>query len=627
MNESSKQSNSYLLILSLGALGIVFGDIGTSPLYAFRECFSSHYGLAISEANVFGVLSLIIWSLLLVVLVKYTIYIMAADNNGEGGVLALMVLAQPPTSLSSMARRTGIVLLGVFGAALIYGDGIITPAISVLSAVEGLTVYQPDWQPWVLPLTAAIIICLYVVQSSGTSKLGKVFGPIVLVWFLTLGTFGALSINKYPSVFFAFNPYLAIEFLATNGKQGFLVLGSVFLVVTGAEALYADMGHFGKLPIRLAWSFVTLPCLLLNYLGQAALVLNDHSTASNPFFLLAPDSMRLPLVALATVATVIASQAMISGTFSLTRQAMLLGFIPRLDIQHTSEQEKGQIYLPFVNYTMLIGTLILVYSFKSSSNLASAYGIAVVTTMLISSILMFFVMRNKWKWSLFSSLMTTLFFVSIDLLFFGANIIKVFQGGWVPLAIALFLVWIMLTWRSGRLKLSKKIRSMTQPLEQFLKQCEVLPRVAGTGVFMTQNIDRAPNAMVHNVRHNKCLHQRILLVTVFTEEEPHVDVARRVEVTPLGSEFYRVVVRFGYMDMVDVAKTLLEAEALNPRLEIDQSTFFFGRETLVVGEAQSGLERFQAGVFSFLSRNSQRATAFFSIPSTQVVEIGVQIEV
>jgi len=610
--------------LAIAALGVVYGDIGTSPLYALRECFHGEHALAVNQTNVLGILSLIFWSLTIIVSLKYLAYVLRADNRGEGGVLALMALAlgNRAGSRSGMA----VIALGLFGAALLYGDGMITPAISVLSAVEGLEIATPAFARFVVPTTVAILALLFLAQRFGTAKVGAVFGPVMLLWFTTLAALGIHHIVEHPTIFRAVLPHHAVHFMVENGKVGFLVLGSVFLVVTGGEALYADMGHFGARPIRLTWMALVAPALMLNYLGQGALLLADPSAASHPFFRTAPAWGLIPLVILATLATIIASQALISGAYSLTRQATMLGFWPRVEIQHTSFTEIGQIYVPSINWMLMIATIALVLGFGSSSKLAAAYGIAVTTTMVITTLLAYVVARQRWGWSPLAAGALTLMFVCVDLAFFGANAVKIAHGGWVPLVIGGVIFALMTTWKKGREILGLRMRENMIPLTDFFEliRIERPARVPGTAVFMTSNADGTPPALMQNFTHNRVVHQQVILLTVVTTEQPRVMPDERVKVEDLPEGFRRVVARYGFMEQPDIPQ-LLEERHLED-WSVEHTTFFLGRETLLATKERAGMAIWREKLFAFMSRNSQRASTFFNVPSDRVMEVGSQIE-
>ena len=617
----------YLAVLSLAALGIVYGDIGTSPLYALRECFHGPHAIAPLPANILGVLSLIFWSLVIVISIKYLVFVLRADNHGEGGILALTALATP-IKPSGRSEHTFLIMLGIFGAALLYGDGIITPAISVLSAMEGLTVATPFLSHFVVPLTIVIIVALFLFQSHGTAKVGKIFGPVMLVWFSALAILGIAQIARHPSVLVAVNPFHAADFFIRNGWHGFLILGAVFLVVTGGEALYADMGHFGTRPIRLVWFTVVLPALLLNYFGQGALLLEDSEAAHNPFYRLAPAWALYPMIVLATSAAVIASQAVISGAFSLTMQAVQLGFSPRLKINHTSTREYGQIYIPAVNWALMIGCIAIVLGFRTSSNLAAAYGVAVTSTMVITTVLFYVVARRVWGWGVFVTGFLALFFLIIDIAFFGANVIKVADGGWFPLLLAWIVFTVLTTWKTGRRILNERIQSESRRLEEFLEEVEKHPprRVPGTAIFMNGNASRTPPALLHNLEHNKVLHKRVLFLTVKTKLLPFVPAEERVETESLGNGFYRLKVYYGFMEDPDIPKVLEHIHT--PGLSYDRAdtTYFLGRETIIPAK-HPGMAIWREKLFSVIAHNATSATAYFCLPPDRVVEMGEQIEI
>ncbi len=616
-----------LLALALGALGVVYGDIGTSPLYAMREAFHGHYGIGVTPANVLGVLSLIFWALIFVITIKYIVFVLRADNHGEGGILAL-------TSLATRIRRfqpsvrPWLVLLGVFGAALLYGDGMITPAISVLSAMEGLTVATPLFTPYVVPLTVAIIVGLFLIQRRGTGQIGQFFGPVMLLWFAVLGVLGIVNAVQNPSVFGAINPLYAVRFFGNNGGTGFLVLGTVILVVTGGEALYADMGHFGRPPIRLAWVALVLPALLLNYFGQGALLLREPEAAANLFYLMAPSWALLPLVGLATLATIIASQALISGAFSITMQAGNLGFLPRLRIIHTSPTAYGQIYIPFVNWALMIACILVVVSFRSSSNLAAAYGIATTSAMTVTSIIFAVVARRRWRWSTpLVALLTSLFLV-VDGAFLGANLLKIPQGGWFPLVIAAALFTVMTTWKRGNQIVFAREQDLELSLKRLVERMTESPpvRVPGTAIFFSANPGGAPAALLANLQYNGVVHEQVLLLTVRTEARPHVAPSERVEVEPLGLGLYRGVVHFGFMEEPHVPKALADVSV--PGLALDhQRVPYFVNRTRVISTPFPSMARWRERFYSLLRRNSVSPVDFFELPHARVIEIGTSVEV
>ena len=613
--------------LAFLTLGVVYGDIGTSPLYAIRECFNGPHAVAVTHDHVLGVLSLIFWALIIVVSVKYLLFVVRADNHGEGGILALTAFATPirPTGRS---ERAWLIFLGIFGAALLYGDGVITPSISVLGAVEGLGVATPVLQPYVVPITIGILIALFSFQRRGASGVGKVFAPVMLIWFAVIATLGLIQILRYPSVVEAVNPIWAVRFFADTGWAGYLVMGSVFLVVTGGEALYADMGHFGVTPIRVDWFMVVLPSLLLNYFGQGALLLENPSTSVNPFFLLAPSWAIYPMIVLAVAAAAIAAQAVISGAFSLTMQAVQLGFSPRIRIDHTSTQEFGQIYIGGINWLLMIGCILTVLSFRNSSNLAAAYGVAVTTTMLITSLLFFVVARERWRWNPAVAGLVTGVFVIIDGAFFGANIIKVAQGGWLPLLIAGVIFTVMVTWKRGRRILAERIQAEAKPLQEFLSEAEThgITRVPGTAIFMSGTASKTPPALRHNLEHNKVLHEQVIFVTVKTEQVPYVSDAQRLEVEHLGKGMYRVKVHYGFMEDPNIPAVLAAGEGgALPRMAPEDTTYFLGRET-IISTSRRGMAKWRETLFALMSRNATTATAYFGIPPDRVVELGEQIE-
>ena len=620
-----------LLPLTLTALGVVYGDIGTSPLYAMRECFFGSHGVAATPANVLGVLSLIIYALLLVISIKYVVLVMRADNQGEGGILALTALVPgrngPDRGGSRLAvGRPILIALGIFGTALLYGDGMITPAISVLGAVEGLEVATPLFRPYVVPITVVILVLLFSIQRFGTHHVGRLFGPIVIVWFVTIAALGIMWIGRQPAVVGAFDPRHALRFFELNGFMGFAVLGSVFLVVTGGEALYADMGHFGRRPIRLAWFALVLPALVLNYLGQGALLLSNPE-AAHPFFLMAPSWALLPLVGIATAAAIIASQALISGSFSITRQAIQLGLAPRLEVEHTSAREMGQIYVPQVNWALMVSTVVIVIGFGSSSALAAAYGIAVTLTMIITVLLLYVVMTERWQWRKPWAIAVMGTFLVIDAAFFGANALKIFQGGWLTLLVAGALFTLMTTWRTGRRLLGERLAERALPVEEFLATVEATKpiRVPGTAVFMSAQGTGTPPALAHNLRYNKVLHERVIVLTVATVQQPHVAADQRVETKPLGHDLFDMRVKYGFMEDPDVPAALAQAREQGLRSDPEDLTYFLGRETIVVTRRR-GMSKWREKLFVLMSRNAMRATAFFRLPPERVVELGVQVE-
>lgn len=628
MAVSSNERRPLIQSLTLTALGVVLGDIGTSPLYSLRVAFHGSHAVPTTPENIYGVLSLIFWALILIISIKYLGFVLRADNKGEGGVLALTALATPLRLTKETKLHKRIFLyLGLFGASLLFGDGVITPAISVMSAVEGLHVATPFFEPYVLPLTLALLGLLFFGQRQGTARIGAVFGPIILIWFVTIGTLGLLSILRNPHILWAIDPEYALHFFAENGLHGFIVLGAVFLAVTGGEALYADIGHFGKNPIRRAWFFIALPGLVLNYFGQGALLLSNPAAAFNPFFNLAPKWALIPLVILAMMATVIASQAMISGVFSLTRQATQLGFAPRFRIIHTSSEEIGQIYVPHINWTLFILASWLVLEFGSSSSLAAAYGVGVSMTMAVTTLLLGSIVPHIWRWNRYLALLVFGFFIVIDLVFMGANLTKVIDGGWVPIVLAIVVFTLMTTWKRGRQILMERMKERTVPFTKFLEQIESKPpvRVPGVAVFMTGDPEGTPMALVHNVRHNRVLHSMNIFLTVLTEEEPHVPKERRVQITVLAQDFYRVTAHYGFMETPDIKDIIAACTKQGFELRLPELTFFLGHETLFASK-KPGMAIWREKLFSFMSKNAERATNYFNIPPNQVMEVGLQIE-
>jgi KUP system potassium uptake protein len=621
-----RPTGKYLAGLSLAALGVVYGDIGTSPIYALRESLHGKHGLSPSPENVLGLLSLIVWSLILVISVKYLAFVMRADNCGEGGMIALTALVSPPSERPA-GRRTMLILIGLFGASLLYGDGMITPAISVLSAVEGLEVATPVFKPYIVPITIAILIGLFAVQSRGTAKIGAIFGPVMLVWFLVLAALGARHLFAHPGVLAAVNPVHGVRFFARNGVAGFLVLGSVFLAVTGGEALYADMGHFGKRPIRVAWFIAVLPALLINYFGQGALVIADPRAAEHPFFQLAPGWALIPLVVLTTLATVIASQAVISGAFSLTRQAVQLGYLPRVDIEHTSSTHIGQIYIPGLNWLLAVACVGLVVGFRSSSNLAAAYGVAVTTDMVFTTILLAVVAHTHWKWSLAAAVAMAAAFLLFDLGFWTAGLTKIPSGGWFPLVIAAFVFTIMTTWKRGRRILAERLAESALPIAELPARIEAASptRVKGTAIYLARDPRYVPHALVLNLKHNKVLHERIVFLGMFTSAQAYTPDADRVQVEPLGANVYRVSAHHGFAEDPEVPGVIDRCRQLGLEMDLTQTTFFVGRETLLATE-RPGMAIWRERLFARMARNARRATRYFNIPPSRVVELGAEIE-
>ena len=618
--------NKRLATLTLAALGIVYGDIGTSPLYAIKEVFGgAHHPVPITPDNVLGVLSLFLWSLLIVVTLKYVSFIMRANNKGEGGIIALMTLALHNGNPASRRHKL-LIALGLFGAALFYGDGVITPAISVLSAVEGLEIITPAFKPYVLPITLSILIGLFFFQRRGTASVGALFGPIMVLWFAVLASFGAMAIIEHPAVLAAVNPIYGLNFLLGNSVLGFFALGAVVLCITGAEALYADMGHFGAKPIRYAWLGYVLPALLVNYFGQGALLLADPTAVENPFYLLAPEWARYPLVILATIATIIASQAVISGAFSITQQAIQLGYTPRLEIQHTSDREIGQIYLPAINWLLLIAIIGLVIGFGSSSNLAAAYGIAVTGTMLITNLLAIAVAIRLWQWSPWRAVLGALPFIVIDLGFFLANSVKIPDGGWFPLVFGLGVFILLTTWKRGRELLHERLAADALQLKLFIEDIAGggIERVPGTAIFLTPNPEAVPHAMLHSLKHFKTLHEQVVVLSVSVFDVPYVPEIDRIEVRKLPGNFSQVVVQYGYKDEPDIPAALALCSKAGVSIDMMESSFFLGRETLIP-KLKSDMAYWRELLFVAMFRNAGSATAYFKIPSNRVVELGAQI--
>ena len=613
-----------IVSMALGSVGGVYGDIGTSPLYALREALAHTRQSGFNADDVFGIVSLLLWALFILVTLKYVLFLMRADNKGEGGTLSLVALAQRSLGRAS----TPIFFLGITGAALFSGDAIITPAISVLSAVEGLKLVTPFFEPYVLVITIGILLGLFAVQSRGTAKVAAFFGPVMALFFVVIALMGLSHIGDAPEIFFAFNPWYAAKFLAGHGLLGFVILGSVFLAVTGAEALYADMGHFGRTPIQAAWIVFVLPALVLNYLGQGAMILRDPATMADPFFLMAPQWALLPVVILSTVATVIASQAVITGAFSLARQAIQLGFLPRLEIVHTSDSQEGQIFIPRVNRLMLLGVLLLVMLFKSSSALASAYGISVSGTMVVTTALALVVVWRMWKWPLWAAALVTGFFLTVDLAFFAANLLKFLDGGYVPVLLGLSMIVLMWTWARGTAILSEKTRRDSIPTADLIRMlAKSKPtRVPGTAIFLTSHPEVAPSALMHNLKHNKVLHERVLLMSVGTEDMPRVPLQSRYEIERLSDDFTRISLHYGYMESPRVPAALVSMRKAGLKFDIMTTSFFLGRRSIKAA-ARSGMPLWQDHLFIAMSKQAATATDFFSIPSDRVVELGAQVTV
>ena len=617
-----------LAALTLLAIGVVYGDIGTSPLYALRECFKPEYGLQATQANVYGVLSLILWSLILVVSVKYIVFVMRADNRGEGGILSLLALVlQRKHRQSERRHRMVVIVLGLIGASLLYGDGIITPAISVLGAMEGISVAAPAFEHLVLPLALVVIVGLFLAQKRGTAGVGKIFGPVTLLWFIVIAVLGALEIVKEPRTLFALNPWYGVQFFVNHGTGGFIILGAVVLAVTGAEALYADMGHFGKRPIRTAWFAVVFPALLLNYFGQGALVLRDPTAAENPFYLLAPDWFQYPLIAIATMAAIVASQAMISGAFSLTRQCVQLGYCPRLTIVHTSKTQSGQIYIPEVNRALMIGCIFIVLGFRNSSAIGAAYGIAVTGTFTMTTLLMFVLARSWWNWDRVRAGIFVTAFLIIDLSFFGSNVLKVMHGGWVPLLIGAALFLMMTTWFRGRAIVQDMMNRSTLPMELLIQDVakRKTPRVPGIAVFMTPASEGAPVVLLHHLKHNKMLHEQVVLLSIVSTEVPEVSEESRLTVEALPEGFFRVISKYGYMETPDVKKVIERLGDWGVQKRPGETSYYLGRERLLP-TGSGPLARWRKHLYIFMSRNTPSAAEFFGIPPNRAVELGAQME-
>jgi KUP system potassium uptake protein len=622
---TSRPERKPLAPLVIGAIGVVFGDIGTSPLYTLRECFTGAHGLPLTEGNVYGILSIIFWAITIIVTLKYVTLIMRADNRGEGGIMALTALVS--RGLTDTRARWWLVGLGIFGAAMFYGDGMITPAISVLSAVEGVEVMAPALKTYVVPLTLVIIVGLFSIQRHGTASVGVLFGPIVCVWFAVLALLGAIQIARDPAVLAALNPVYALIFLTGNPLAAFLALGAVVLAVTGTEALYADMGHFGATPIRRAWLFFVLPALVFNYFGQGALIIHDPATIKNPFYLLAPGWALLPLVVLATCATVIASQAVISGAFSLTRQAIQMGYCPRLTITHTSDRQIGQIYIPFINWTLLGAVMMLVVGFQSSSNLAAAYGIAVTMALAIDSLLIYVVLTRLWHWNRFGALAIVVPLLVIDLLFLSSNALKIPQGGWFPIVVGLAVFTLLTTWKRGRAILLERLTQETMPLDLFIASITENPplRVPGTAVFLTSTEGRVPHALLHNLKHNKVLHERVVLLTLKTRDIPAVPLRERLRSIDLSCNFHQIEAFYGFMEDQSVPALLEECGRRGEEFDMMDTSFFASRETLIASVAP-GMALWREKLFVSMSKNATKATEYFRIPTNRVVELGTQIE-
>ena len=618
---------SRLRTLTIAAIGVVYGDIGTSPLYAIKECFGPHYGLDTGMREVFGILSLIFWALTIVVSLKYLMVIMRFDNKGEGGEMALMELVSP--FVKNKVALLAVTSLGLFGASLLYGDGVITPAISVLSAVEGLTVFSAGLESWIIPITIGILLGLFAIQRRGTGGVGKIFGPMTIFWFTLLGVLGVISIAQTPEVLMAINPMYAVEYFSHHGLTGALVLGSVFLVVTGGETVYADMGHFGPTPIRRGWFMLVFPALLLNYFGQGALLMREGhiaSTVANPFYHMVPSWGVIPLIIVSTFATIIASQAVISGAFSLTWQALQLGNLQRLKITHTSHSERGQIYIPFINWALFAITVVLVLSFQTSSNLAAMYGIAVSTTMVITSLIAWNAMRQIAKWSVGLSLLATLLFLTVDLSFWAGNAVKIPDGGWVPLALASVIFVFFLTWRKGRRLLRAAIQKRTQPLGEFIEYSTTYKAVPGTALYMSGYRNLAPPALVSNVRYNRCRHEVMIILNISIGTEARVPRSERFEVEALEHGYWQVTLHYGFMDQMDLAEDILYLPEFDIPIDVTDATFVLGHESISVHD-EGGMARWRKHVFKFVHRNSRTPVKYFGIPFKRVLEVGNSVEI
>ena len=609
----------------LGAIGIVYGDIGTSPLYAMKETFVGAHPLAVDRLHIFGVISLIFWSLMLIVTLKYVFVAMRADNKGEGGSFALLSLIS--RNLGEKKWTGVLVTLGVLATALFYGDAIITPAISVLSAVEGLTVVEASLEPLVLPIAIVILIGLFLVQSHGTARVGTLFGPIVLIYFAALAVLGVVNIAAHPEIIGVLGPHHAVQFFLYDPKLAFLAMGSVFLAVTGAETLYADMGHFGRKAIGFSWLTLVYPCLILNYMGQGALLLTNPAAAANPFFFMAPEWARLPMVFIATAATIIASQAVISGAFSVTHQAIQLGYLPRLRTEHTSARAAGQIYIPAVNWTLLVMVVLLVLGFGESTRLAAAYGISVSGTMLITTLMLAVLITQVWKWNRILAGLTIGLFLIVDGIFFASNVTKIADGGWFPLVVAVIIFTVLTTWATGRALMRKRLADDALPLDVFVKSAGTIHRVRGTAVFLSTSADAVPSALLHNLKHNQVLHERVLILNVKVEEVPHVPAEKRLEVYAAGKGFYRAILHYGFMDEVDVPADLARIEDCGGGFNMMNTSFFLGRQKLIATKAQPGMALWRERLFAWMLKSSESAMEFFKLPTNRVIELGSQLRI
>ncbi|WP_020183780.1 potassium transporter Kup [Methylotenera sp. 1P/1] len=613
--------------LTLGAIGVVYGDIGTSPLYTIKEIFSTSTGIALTQTNIIGAISAVFWALMLVVTLKYVVLVLRADNRGEGGIMALLALAVSSASQTPRSKKL-LLGLGVFGAALFYGDSILTPAISVLSAVEGLSLITPNLTTWVMPISIGILMALFAIQRHGTHTVGKLFGPIIVVWFAVLGAVGAYHVMQNPVILQALNPLYAVQFLAARGAGVFLAVGAVVLAITGAEALYADMGHFGKPAIRIAWTGLVLPGLALNYLGQGALLLANPAAVSNPFYLAFPPSLLIPAVMLATVATIIASQAVISGAYSITQQAIQLGFLPRMKITHTSASASGQIYIPMINWLLLIAVVVTAIAFQNSSAIAAAYGIAVTGTMLITTILTYFVLRHQWHYPLWLTLSATSLFILLDVLLLASCSVKFFKGGWFPVALAMLLVLVMWTWKQGREILFQHMHEGDPKLEDFVRMItqDKRVRVARTAVFLSADVDVVPQALLHNMKHNQVLHERNIVLTVLFKDVPKVNPLQRMQIHGLGNGFWQIKLAYGFMEIPDIPQALAGCEIGDYRLDAFNTSYFVSRETVVPGPGGK-MAHWRDQLFATMSRNAGSVVSYFNIPSNSVIELGTRIHI
>ena len=621
----SEVQKDSLPALMIGAIGVVYGDIGTSPLYAMKESFVGAHPLAVDRLHIFGVLSLIFWSLMLIVTLKYVLVAMRADNKGEGGSFALLALIS--RNLGEKRWASGLVTLGVLATALFYGDAIITPAISVLSAVEGLTVVESSFQPLVVPIAVVILIALFLLQSRGTARVGAMFGPVVLVYFAVLAVLGVTNIVKHPDIIGILSPHWAVKFFLYDPRLAFLAMGSVFLAVTGAETLYADMGHFGRKAIGFSWLTLVYPCLVLNYMGQGALLLSSPEAAQNPFFYMAPEWARLPMVIIATAATIIASQAVISGAFSVTHQAIQLGFLPRLHTEHTSAKAAGQIYIPVVNWTLLLMVVLLVFGFGESTRLAAAYGISVSGTMLITTLMLAVLIFQVWKWNrLFATLTIGLFF-AVDAIFFASNITKIADGGWFPLLVAIVIFTVLTTWATGRAMMRQRLEEDALPLEVFIKSAASVHRVRGTAVFLSTSAHAVPAALLHNLKHNQVLHERVLILNVKVEDIPHVPPSKRLEIEDAGKGFFSVILHYGFMEEVDIPADLARIETCGESFNMMSTSFFLGRQKLVATKSQPGMALWREKLFAWMVKSSESAMEFFKLPTNRVIELGSQLRI